>query len=88
MLFSEVYGTYYRVLGKLLDRAAEGRLTRREMEDIIRRFGFEESVLTIPEALESQTWPLLRPDLTTPPGPGKSHARDHPAEAVAQGPAE
>ena len=70
MLFSEVYGTYYRVLGKLLDRAAEGRLTRREMEDIIRRFGFEESVLTIPEALESQTWPLLRPDLTTPLGRG------------------
>lgn len=66
MLFSEVYGTYYNVLAKLLERAVEGTLTREAMYDIIREKGFEESILTIPEALESGTWPLLGKDLSTP----------------------
>lgn len=66
MLFSEVYGTYYNVLAKLLEQAVDGTLTRESMNTIIREKGFEESILTIPEALESQTWPLLKGDLTTP----------------------
>ena len=57
MLFSEVYGTYYNVLAKLLERSVDGNLTRESMDTIIREKGFEESILTIPEALESQTWP-------------------------------
>ena len=66
MLFSEVYGTYYQVLAKLLERAAAGTLTRETMYDITQEKGFGESILTIPEALETQTWPLLRSDYTTP----------------------
>lgn len=66
MLFSEVYGTYYNVLAKLLSQAVDGTLTREKMYDIVRETGFEESVLTIPEALESQTWPLIAGDCTTP----------------------
>lgn len=66
MLFSEVYGTYYNVLARLLEQAVSGQLTRASMYRIIREEGFEESVLTIPEALESGTWPLLREDFTTP----------------------
>lgn len=66
MLFSEVYGTYYNVLAKLLDRAVDGTLTKESMDAIIREQGFEESILTIPEALERQTWPLIKDDLSTP----------------------
>ena len=66
MLFSEVYGTYYNVLAKLLDRAVDGTLTKESMNEIIREKGFEESILTIPEALERQTWPLIKDDLSTP----------------------
>ena len=66
MLFSEVYGTYYNVLAKLLEQAVDGTLTRESMDTIIREKGFEESILTIPEALESQTWPLIKEDFTTP----------------------
>lgn len=66
MLFSEVYGTYYNVLAKLLDQAVNGTLTQESMNAIIREKGFEESILTIPEVLESQTWPLLKDNLTTP----------------------
>lgn len=66
MLFSEVYGTYYNVLAKLLTQAVDGTLTRESMDTIIRENGFEESILTIPEALDNQIWPLLKEDLTTP----------------------
>lgn len=66
MLFSEVYGTYYNVLAKLLERAVDGTLTQESMDAIIREQGFAESILTIPEALERQTWPLLKNDLSTP----------------------
>ena len=66
MLFSEVYGTYYNVLAKLLEKAVEGSLTKETMQDIIREKGFEESILSIPQALQSQTWPLIREDFSTP----------------------
>ena len=66
MLFSEVYGTYYNVLAAVLEKAVEGDLTRQGMLDIVREKGFEESILTIPDALESQTWPLITADYGTP----------------------
>ena len=66
MLFSEVYGTYYNVIAELLNKAVDGELTREDMLDIVREKGFEESVLTIPEVLESQTWPLITKDYGTP----------------------
>ena len=66
MLFSEIYGTYYNVLAELLSKAVDGELTKESMYQIVREKGFEESVLTIPDALESQTWPLMNADFTTP----------------------
>lgn len=66
MIFSEVYGTYYNVLAQLLDQAVRGELTQEAMHRIVREKGFEESILTIPEALEQQTWPLIDKDYTTP----------------------
>ena len=66
MLFSEVYGTYYNVLAKLLEKAVDGSLTGQSLYDIVREQGFEESILTIPDALKDQTWPLITPDYGTP----------------------
>ena len=66
MLFSEIYGTYYTVIAQILAKAADGDLTREGMLQIVREQGFEESVLTIPEALESGAWPLIKKDYTTP----------------------
>jgi len=66
MLFSEIYGTYYNVLARILRLAVEGDLTKEKLYGIVREKGFEESVLTIPAMLEDQTWPLLEEDLTTP----------------------
>ena len=66
MLFSEVYGTYYNVIAQLLNKAVDGELTREAMLSIVREKGFEESILTIPDALESQNWPLITSDYGTP----------------------
>ena len=66
MLFSEVYGTYFDVLSEILEKAVDGELTRDTMYAIIQKKGFEESILTIPQNLNDQTWPLLSTDFTTP----------------------
>ena len=66
MLFSEVYGTYFDVLSEILEKAVDGNLTRDAMDAIIREKGFEESILTIPQNLSEQVWPLLHSDFTTP----------------------
>ena len=66
MLFSEVYGTYYNVLAEILSKAVDGQLTRQMMLDTVREKGFEESILSIPEALEQEAWPLITRDYGTP----------------------
>ena len=66
MLFSEVYGTYFDVLSEILEKAVDGELTRDTMYAIIQEKGFEESILTIPQNLNDQIWPLLNSDLTAP----------------------
>ncbi len=66
MLFSEVYGTYYQVVAQLLEKAVDGELTQETLLNTVREQGFEESVLTIPNALKSQAWPLITEDYHTP----------------------
>lgn len=66
MLFSEIYGTYYNVLARVLKLAVSEELTKEELCRIVREHGFAESILTIPEMLEEQTWPLIDEDMTTP----------------------
>ena len=51
MLFSEVYGTYYQVLARLIGQAVDGTLTSETMYATIQEQGFEESNLAISEAL-------------------------------------
>lgn len=66
MLFSEVYGTYYRAVASVLDRAVSGDLSGKDLPEIVRNTAFGESVLTIPAALTDGSWPLLSKDMTTP----------------------
>ena len=66
MMFSEIYGTYYHVLSELLERAVRGELTGEAVEAIVREKGFQESILAIPQHLESESWPLIKKDLTSP----------------------
>ena len=66
MLFHEIYGSYFRTVSAVLERACAGRLTRKELTDLVQQYAFGESVLTIPSSLRDGTWPLLTADLGTP----------------------
>lgn len=66
MLFSEIYGSYYDTVSRILRRAVEGELTDREMRSIVAEHAFSESIAVIPDALKSGRWPLLNKDGTTP----------------------
>jgi len=65
-MFHEIHGGYYHAVAEILAEAVDGSLTKESMLDIVRRQAFEESVLTIPQALTSGKWPLLTNDLKTP----------------------
>lgn len=58
-LFDKVYSCYYQVVRHILLEAGKQPLARQEMEELIRRYGFEESVLTILPKLLDGGWELL-----------------------------
>lgn len=66
MLFHEIYGSYFRTVSAVLERACAGRLTGKELTDLVQQYAFGESVLTIPSSLRDGTWPLLTEKLGTP----------------------
>ena len=59
MLFSEVYGSYFRVVASVLTEAAKGCLTDHRMTELVQEKAFAESTLSIPNALRESRWPLL-----------------------------
>ena len=65
MLFSEIYGSYFRVLEKILTQASAGLLTDRQLTALVQEQAFAESGLSIPAKLKSGQWPLLT-DCGTP----------------------
>lgn len=66
MLFSEIYGSYFKVVNIALSEAVNQTLTETRLEEIIRQKAFAESILSIPDALKSGDWPLLTEDCKTP----------------------
>ena len=66
MLFHEIYGSYFRVVSAVLERACAGTLTGKELTDLVQQYAFGESVLTIPSSLRDGTWPLLTEAFGTP----------------------
>lgn len=59
MLYHEIYGSYYRAVAAILQRALEGPVTRAEMVRLCNRHSFGDAALNIPQSLLSQDWPLL-----------------------------
>lgn len=64
--FNEVYGTYFRVVGFILEQAQKGELTVEKINRIVQEQAFGDSYLTIPRSLKDCEWPLLQNDMTTP----------------------
>lgn len=60
-LFSELYNCYYQVVGEILKQAADHPITRQDMEDVSRLYGYEESALVIVPKLIQGDWNFLEP---------------------------
>lgn len=58
-LFDKMYGCYYHIIGHMLEAAASRPLTRREMEEICRAYGFQESALAIFPKIKDGAWNLF-----------------------------
>ena len=65
MLFHEIYGSYFNVVAAVLTDASNSCLTDQRMTALIREKAFAESALSIPAALKSGDWPLLKADQCT-----------------------
>ena len=65
-IFSEVYGTYYNIVAKILGQAVSGGLTLEQLKRIVYKEGYEESALELLPALEDESWLLLTKDFKTP----------------------
>lgn len=65
-VFSEIYGTYYNVVAKVLTQALEGKLSAAGMQQLVREGAYGDSVLQLLPALADGTWKLLTPELGTP----------------------
>ena len=65
MLFHEVYGSYYQAVAKILSRAVQGSLTRKDISNIVQQYAFAESWSNLTESLLNGDWPFLDEDLGT-----------------------
>lgn len=65
MMFSEIYGTYYRTVSEIIKKALTDGIERRDINDIISEYAFSESYIKIEKSLRSGEWPFLKPDGTT-----------------------
>lgn len=65
MIFSEVYGSYFKAVSAILAKAVEGSLTERELTRTVLENAFGESLVTIPSKLTDGSWPLLNGEFDT-----------------------
>ena len=66
MIFSEIYGSYFKAVSAILAKAVDGTLTEREITRTVLENAFGESLVTIPAKLSDGSWPLLTADYGTP----------------------
>ena len=66
MIFSEIYGSYFKAVSAILSKAVEGVLTEQELTRTVLENAFGESLVTIPARLTDGSWPLITTDFGTP----------------------
>ncbi len=66
MIFNELYSAYYNAVAKIISAVLRGNATQAELEKIVSRNAFGESMLTILPSLKSEKWQLVRSDFSTP----------------------
>lgn len=68
MIFSEIYGSYYKVMSEIIREALKngGNVSVSDMRKIIDRYAFYESVLSIGPAITEERWQIITKDGRTP----------------------
>lgn len=66
MIFSEIYGSYFKAVSAILSKAVDGVLTERELTRTVLENAFGESLVRIPAKLTDGSWPLITTDFGTP----------------------
>lgn len=66
MIFNEVYGIYYNVVGKILKEAVKGEISLDKIKEITGKEAFGESITVIPDKLLKKQWPLMDANFETP----------------------
>ena len=67
MIFSEIYGSYYKAMAEILKVAAAGRSGAglKDIRPIIQKYAFSESLLAIEPAITEERWQVIRADGAT-----------------------
>ncbi len=66
MMFSEIYGAYYKTVSAILQQASKGRVTAKDIRRIADENAFLESRMYIEDAIRDGRWQLLSKNGTTP----------------------
>lgn len=73
MIFSEIYGSYYKAMAEILKVAIseDGKASIKDIRPIIEKYAFAESPLSIEQAITEERWQVIRADgvtaISTPP---------------------
>ena len=59
-LFDKIYSCYYNVVRHILEQASLNPITKKEMEQLCRKYAYQESALAIVPKLTEDSWPLLQ----------------------------
>lgn len=67
MIFSEIYGSYYKAMSEILKAAVSGgdALDMKDIRPIIEKYAFGESLLAIEPAIAEERWQVIRADGVT-----------------------
>lgn len=66
MLFNEIYSAYYNAVAGIISEILEGNTDKKALSDVVEKYAFGESVLSILPSLKKEKWMLVNKDLTTP----------------------
>ena len=83
-LFEKIYSCYYQVVGQILRESERHPVTVKEMEGIIRKYGFQESVLTILPNLTGGEWAFMKKGRDGTYTPAVSHLPKLPLTGLQQ----
>ena len=62
MIFSELYGTYYNTVAKILEKALCAPLMIEELYSCIKENAYDEILIPITDAINKEKWQLLKFD--------------------------